>query len=88
MSPCGVVKWFDPDRGTGLISQDGTGPDIRAEARAIHRKGPCLRPGDRVLFDLTHDSAGLRADNIHRPEDALSQDGPGQQTDRRGNSRL
>ncbi|MFI5670882.1 cold shock domain-containing protein [Streptomyces sp. NPDC051704] len=71
-------KWFDPDRGTGLISQDGTGPDIHAESRAIGEKGPRLRPGDRVLFDLTHDSAGLRADNIHRPEDARSQDRSGQ----------
>ncbi|MFE2141927.1 cold shock domain-containing protein [Streptomyces sp. NPDC059456] len=75
------MKWFDPDRGTGLISQEGTGPDIQAESKAIRGNGPRLRPGDRVLFDLTHDSAGLRADNIHRPEDARSQDGPRQQSD-------
>ncbi|WP_406187293.1 cold-shock protein [Streptomyces sp. NBC_01006] len=81
MSPCGIVKWFDPDRGTGLISQDGTGPDIHAEARAIRENGPRLRPGDRVLFDLTHDSAGLRADNIHQAEDDRSQDGPRQHGD-------
>ncbi|MGW5345644.1 cold-shock protein [Streptomyces sp. NPDC004050] len=81
MSPCGVVKWFDPDRGTGLISQDGTGPDIRAESQAIRENGPRLRPGERVHFDLTHDSAGLRADNIHRPEHARNQDGPGQHGD-------
>ncbi|MFI6006338.1 cold-shock protein [Streptomyces sp. NPDC051366] len=81
VSPCGVVKWFDPDRGAGLISQDGTGPDIQAESRAICEKGPRLRPGDRVLFDITHDSAGLRADNIHRPEVARSHHGPGQHSD-------
>ncbi|WP_405760730.1 MULTISPECIES: cold-shock protein [unclassified Streptomyces] len=81
MSPCGFVKWFDPDRGTGLISQDGTGPDIQAEVRAIHDKGPHMRPGDRVLFDITHDSAGLRADNIRRPEGSRSHHGPGQDSD-------
>ncbi|MFE2145856.1 cold shock domain-containing protein [Streptomyces sp. NPDC059456] len=75
------MKWFDPERGTGLISQDGTGPDIRAESQAIRENGRCLCPGDRVLFDLTHDSTGLRADNIHRPKDARSQDGPGQHSD-------
>ncbi|WP_405760588.1 MULTISPECIES: cold-shock protein [unclassified Streptomyces] len=82
MSPCGIVKWFDPDRGTGLISPDGPGADTRAESRAIRENGRCLRPGNRVLFDLTHDSAGLRADNIHRPENARSHDGPGQHSDR------
>ena len=66
MSPCGVVKWFDPDRGIGLISQEGAGPDVRAEASAVHGTDS-LRPGEEVLFDLTLDSAGLRADNIHRP---------------------
>ncbi|MCC0093262.1 cold shock domain-containing protein [Streptomyces flavotricini] len=75
------MKWFDPDRGTGLISQDGTDPDIQAESQAIRENGPRLRPGDRVLFDLTHDSAGLRADNIHRTEDTRSQDEPGQHSD-------
>ncbi|MGW2996693.1 cold shock domain-containing protein [Streptomyces sp. NPDC001193] len=78
MSPSGIVRSFDPDRGTGLISQDGTGPDIRAESQAIRENGPCLSSGDRVLFDLTHDSAGLRADNIHRAEDDRRQDGAGQ----------
>ncbi len=66
MSPCGVVKWFDPDRGIGLISQEGAGPDVQAEASAIHGKDRYLRQGEKVLFNVTLDSAGLRADNIHR----------------------
>ncbi|MFD3809243.1 cold-shock protein [Streptomyces sp. NPDC058611] len=66
VSPCGVVKWFDPDRGTGLISQEGAGPDIQAEATAIHGRERRLRPGEKVFFDVTLDSAGQRADNIHR----------------------
>ncbi|MFD9484949.1 cold-shock protein [Streptomyces sp. NPDC059991] len=66
MSPCGVVKWFDPDRGIGLISQEGAGPDVQAEASAIQGKDGCLRQGEEVFFNVTLDSAGLRADNIHR----------------------
>ncbi|MFD3776383.1 cold-shock protein [Streptomyces sp. NPDC058612] len=66
MSPCGVVKWFDPDRGVGLISQEGAGPDVQAETQAIHGKDDHLRPGEEVFFNITLDSAGLRADNIHR----------------------
>ncbi|MFD3698006.1 cold shock domain-containing protein [Streptomyces sp. NPDC058646] len=61
------MKWFDPDRGIGLISQESNGPDVRAEACAIHGKDGRLRQGETVLFDITLDSAGLRADNIHRP---------------------
>ncbi|WP_432215503.1 cold-shock protein [Streptomyces subrutilus] len=67
MSPCGVVQWFDPDRAIGLISQEGAGPNVQAEASAVHGKECYLRPGEEVFFDVTLDSAGLRADNIHRP---------------------
>ncbi|MFI1452188.1 cold-shock protein [Streptomyces roseus] len=66
VSPCGVVKWFDPDRGVGLIRQEGGGPDVQAEASALHGMDR-LRPGEVVLFNVTLDGAGLRADNIHRP---------------------
>ncbi|OEJ35223.1 hypothetical protein BGK67_31445 [Streptomyces subrutilus] len=66
MSPFGVVKWFDPDRGTGLISQEGAGPDVQAEASAIQGEDGCLRQGEEVFFNMTLDSWGLRADNIHR----------------------
>ncbi|MEU9034528.1 cold shock domain-containing protein [Streptomyces sp. NPDC048352] len=65
VSPCGVVKWFDLHRGVGLISQ-GAGPDVQAEASAIHGRERCLLPGEEVIFDITLDGAGLRADNIHR----------------------
>ncbi|MFF2785555.1 cold shock domain-containing protein [Streptomyces sp. NPDC058049] len=67
VSPCGVVQWFDADRGIGLISQEGAEPDVQAEASAIHGKERYLRPGEEVFFDITLDGAGLRADNIHRP---------------------
>ncbi|MFE5561668.1 cold-shock protein [Streptomyces sp. NPDC056544] len=60
------MKWFDLGRGIGLISQEGAGPDIRAEASAIDGRDGHLRRGEEVTFDVTLDSAGLRADNIHR----------------------
>ncbi|MFD9381079.1 cold-shock protein [Streptomyces sp. NPDC059999] len=60
------MKWFDPDRGTGLISRQGAGPDVWAETSAIHGKNRSLRQGEKVLFNITLDDAGLRADNIHR----------------------
>ncbi|MCX5071159.1 cold shock domain-containing protein [Streptomyces sp. NBC_00513] len=60
------MKWFDPDRGTGLISQQGAGPDVSAETAAIHGKDRSLRQGEEVLFNITLDDAGLRADNIQR----------------------
>ncbi|MFG2994546.1 cold-shock protein [Streptomyces sp. NPDC048257] len=80
MSPCGVVKWFDPDRGIGLISQESAGgPDVQAEASAIQAKDHRLHQGEEVLFDITLDSAGLRADNIHRSRYEAA---PGQETPR------
>ncbi|THA46074.1 cold-shock protein [Streptomyces sp. A1136] len=63
--PSGVVKWFDSDQGIGLISRQG-GPDVQAEASAVHGSDNRLRQGEKVLFDIVLDSAGLRADNIHR----------------------
>ncbi|MFD3720771.1 cold-shock protein [Streptomyces sp. NPDC058674] len=62
------MKWFDPARGIGLISQEGDGPDVHAEASAIQGKDDHLRPGEEVFFNITLDSAGLRADNIHRTD--------------------
>ncbi|MGQ4390422.1 cold-shock protein [Streptomyces sp. SAS_270] len=65
--PNGVVKWFDPDRGVGVITPDGAAPDAVAYRSAILRRADrTLVEGERVLFDLTQDSTGIRADNIHR----------------------
>ncbi|MEU8844294.1 cold shock domain-containing protein [Streptomyces roseus] len=60
------MKWFDCDRGIGLISQQGAGPDVQAELSAVRGSDSRLRQGEKVLFDIILDSAGLRADNIHR----------------------
>ncbi|MGW1674522.1 cold-shock protein [Streptomyces sp. NPDC002324] len=65
--PSGVVKWFDPGRGLGVIAQDGGGPDAVAHRLAVHGDADCmLVAGNRVLFDVTLDVAGVRADNIRQ----------------------
>ncbi|MFD9523325.1 cold-shock protein [Streptomyces sp. NPDC059979] len=74
------MKWFDPDRGIGLISQEDAGPDVQAEASAIHGEDPRLRQGEEVFFNVTLDSAGLRADNIRRSEGARRYHSPRQHT--------
>ncbi|UUU37213.1 cold shock domain-containing protein [Streptomyces sp. CA-210063] len=66
--PSGVVKWFDPGRGLGVIAQEGGEPDAVACRSAVHDcSDRTLVEGDRVCFDVTQDSAGIRADNVHRP---------------------
>jgi cold shock CspA family protein len=64
--PVGVVKWFDPVRGVGLIALDGRlFPDAVAHGSAVDgAANRVLVAGRSVLFDLTWDAAGVRADNI------------------------
>lgn len=65
--PSGIVKWFDPGRGVGVIAQDDAGRDVVAYRSAIQGNWDRrLVEGERVLFNVTQDSAGIRADNIHR----------------------
>ncbi|WSS99704.1 cold shock domain-containing protein [Streptomyces phaeochromogenes] len=72
-----MVKWFDPGRGTGVIVQDGGGPDALACPSAVHGDaGRILVAGERVVFDVTLDAGGVRADNIH----AAGASGPPRET--------
>ncbi|MFJ3176505.1 cold shock domain-containing protein [Streptomyces roseus] len=60
------MKWFDADQGVGVISQDGDKADVGAEISAVHGPDRGLRRGEKVVFDITLDAKGRRADNIHR----------------------
>ncbi|MFJ8502165.1 cold-shock protein [Streptomyces sp. NPDC093992] len=61
----GVVKWFDPLRGLGLVAPDGGGFDAVAQRSAVRGgAGRELVTGRRVHFDLTRDATGVQADNI------------------------
>ncbi|MFI1401019.1 cold-shock protein [Streptomyces sp. NPDC020681] len=65
--PSGVVRWFDSGRGVGVIAQDSGGPDAVAHRSAVPGDADCaLIAGGRVLFDVTQDAAGVRADNIRQ----------------------
>ncbi|MEV5434131.1 cold shock domain-containing protein [Streptomyces sp. NPDC052701] len=81
--PSGVVKWFDPEWGLGVIVQDGGGFDAVAYRSAV--RGDAERElvaGKRVCFDVTQDAAGVRADNV-RPmtlECRAPAEGPGGNT--------
>lgn len=66
--PHGVVKWFDHERGAGLVAQTGGGPDVLAYRSAIQGDEPArtLTTGERVSFNLVEDFEGIRAENIYR----------------------
>ncbi|WP_208921482.1 cold-shock protein [Streptomyces capitiformicae] len=65
------MKWLDPERGLGRLAQDDGGPNAVVHRPAIH--GPeeeAPAAGERVLFDITFDSDGIRADNIRPAAEA------------------
>ncbi|MFI8194840.1 cold shock domain-containing protein [Streptomyces sp. NPDC085946] len=77
------MKWFDPERGLGVIAQDSGGFDavvcrsaVRGDAERV------LGAGKRVCFDVTQDAAGVRADNVSpmTPVCCASAEGPGGDT--------
>ena len=64
----GTVKWFNPDKGFGFISNDDGSGDIFVHFSAIQGEGyRTLSEGDRVSFDTEQDPKNtekLRAVNI------------------------
>ncbi len=60
----GTVKWFNDSKGFGFITQDG-GEDVFIHHTAIKSEGyRSLAPGDKVEFETTQDTKGLRAANV------------------------
>lgn len=58
----GVVKWFDPERGYGFISQDG-GEEIFVHHSAVIMDKP-LESGQDVQFEIVQGRKGTEAANV------------------------
>lgn len=62
----GTVKWFNPDKGFGFITQDG-GPDVFVHFSAIEGTGyRNLEENDKVEFEVTAGPKGPNASNVRR----------------------
>ena len=64
----GTVKWFNPDKGFGFISNDNGGDDVFVHFSAIQIDGfRTLNEGQKVSYDTEpdpKDSRKLRAVNV------------------------
>jgi CspA family cold shock protein len=56
--PTGKVKWFDPAKGFGFLSQED-GPDVYVHADAL--PGDTIKPGTRVEFGIAQGRRGEQA---------------------------
>ncbi len=60
----GTVKWFNPDKGYGFISQQD-GPDVFVHFSAIQSAGfRTLEENQQVEFDVTEGPKGPQATNV------------------------
>lgn len=58
--PSGKVKWFDPDKGFGFLSQEG-GPDVYVHSDALPEGSTSITPGTRVEFGIAQGRRGDQA---------------------------
>lgn len=58
--PSGKVKWFDPEKGFGFLSQSD-GPDVYVHADALPEGVTTLKAGTRVEFGVAQGRRGDQA---------------------------
>jgi CspA family cold shock protein len=60
----GTVKWFNPDKGYGFITQEN-GPDVFVHFSAIQGEGyRNLEENQQVEFEVTQGEKGPQATNV------------------------
>ena len=61
----GTVKWFNPEKGFGFITQDDGGPDVFVHFSAIAGAGyRNLEENAKVEYDVTQGPKGPQAANV------------------------
>jgi CspA family cold shock protein len=61
----GTVKWFNPDKGFGFITQENGGEDVFVHFRAIVSDGyKSLDEGQRVSYEIERGQKGLQAADV------------------------
>jgi len=58
----GTVKWYDPDKGFGFASQDGSSDDVFVHHSAL--SGDIPAEGDRIEFRVNAGQKGARAEQV------------------------
>ncbi len=60
----GIVKWFSPGKGFGLITAEN-GTDVIAHFSQINKRGyKTLKQGESVTFDFANGQTRTHAENI------------------------
>ncbi|GAA5086908.1 cold-shock protein [Nocardia iowensis] len=61
----GTVKWFNPEKGIGMISPDDGGPDTFVHHSDVNASGyMTLEEGQLVTFDAVAGPKGPQAKNV------------------------
>jgi cold shock CspA family protein/peroxiredoxin len=69
----GVIRWFDPNAGIGVIARDGSGEDVFFHFTAIPGQGyRTIKPGVTVKFEVVENSTGATACNIQQIGEAIA----------------
>lgn len=64
--PVGTVKWFNPEKGFGFITQED-GDDVFVHFKAIAGDGfKTLDEGQKVEFEVVQGPKGLQAANVQK----------------------
>jgi CspA family cold shock protein len=58
----GTIKWYDPEKGFGFLSQDNGGPDLFLHSSVVGYE--TVAEGDRVEFTSGYGTKGERAESI------------------------